>query len=310
VISLRQSIADAVDRLRTYRATYNRADGVDYRDRVSVATWPLVLGMVLSLFVALPTIEFSIIAFGSPASVALTGTLVAAMALAVLAASGAEAVISAHPSMALPEQREGGRTWPFWALPMAMTIIVTLILPRLPTPLIQVLALLLASLLFVLVFMSLYHSVEPGQAGFRRSRLVLNLLTYAAAVALFLFVYQTRARSLVSGSLVAITAMLLAIELLRSSAMSTGQVINFGAIVGLLLGQVTWALNYWPLPSLTGGLLLLLIFYVLVSLAQYGLQKRLTSRVVGELLVVTVVALMLIAIFGPGFSVIVPPPAP
>lgn len=304
MISVRQTLSDAVSRIRTHRATYNRAEGVEYRDRVSVATWPLVLGLALSLFVALPTIEVSIIAFGSPASVAITGTLVAAMVLAVLAASGAEAVVSAHPALALPEQREGGRTWPFWALPMAVTIILTLILPRLPTPLIQVMALLGASVLIVLVFLSLYHSVEVGQSGFRRSRLVLNLLTYTAAVALFLFVYQTRARSLVSGTLVAITAMLLAIELLRSSAGSTGQVINFGAIVGLLLGQVTWALNYWPLPSLTGGLLLLLIFYMLVSLAQNGLQKRLTRRVVIELLIVAVAALVLIALFGPGFSVV------
>jgi hypothetical protein len=306
VNSIRQSFEEGVNRLRAARAGYTRAEGVEYRDRVSVAAWPLVLGLALSLFVALPTIEFSVIAFGSPASVALTGTLVAAMVLAVLAASGAEAVVSAHPSLLLPEQRQGGRTWPFWALPMAMTIIFTLILPRMPTPLIQVLALLLASMLLVLVFMSLYHSVEPGQSGFRRSRLVLNLLTYAAAVALFLFVYQSRTRSLVSGSLVAIIAMLLAIELLRSSASSTGQAINFGAIVGLLLGQVTWALNYWPLPSLTGGLMLLLIFYVLVSLAQNGLQQRITRRVVIELVIVIVVALVLIGVFGPGFSLVKP----
>ncbi|MGL4649282.1 MAG: hypothetical protein ACRC1H_07725, partial [Caldilineaceae bacterium] len=58
--SLRQSISDTLGRVRTWRATYNRAEGVDYRDRISVATWPLVLGLALSLFVALPTIEFSI----------------------------------------------------------------------------------------------------------------------------------------------------------------------------------------------------------------------------------------------------------
>lgn len=303
--NLRRSLNETIQRVRFRSATVNRAEGVDYRDRVSVATWPLIVGLALSLFVALPTVEMSVIAFGSPASVSITGTLVAAMVLAVLAATGAEAVVSAHPSLALPQDREGARTWPFWALPMAMTIIVTLILPRLPTPLIQVIALLGASLLFVLVFLSLYNSVEVGQSGFRRSRLVLNLLSYAAAVALFLFVYQTRTRSLVSGTLVAITAMLLAIELLRGSASGTGQAINFGAIVGLLLGQVTWALNYWPLPSLTGGLLLLLIFYMLVSLAQNGLQKRLTRRVLIELGLVIAVALLLIVLFGPGFSIVV-----
>ncbi len=73
-----------------------------------------------------------------------------------------------------------------------------------------------------------------------------------------------------------------------------------------MFGEVTWALNYWPLPNLTGGLLLLLVFYVLVSFAQAGLQKRLTARVAWELLIVTIVALILLAIFGPGFRIAPP----
>jgi hypothetical protein len=285
-------------------ARTRRTEPVDYRDRISVATWPVILGLALSLFVRLPTLEFSFVAFGSPATIPLTGTVAVAFALAVLAASGAESVVSAHPSLATVSLRKRGRTLPYWALPMGLTIIITMLLTRLPTPLIQVLALLLSSGLFILAFFSLYMTVEPGQQGFRRSRLVLNLLTYAAAVVLFLFVYQTRARSLVSATLVAVTAMLLAVELLRSSTQSTATVLNYGAAVGLILGQVTWALNYWPLPNLTAGLLLLLIFYILVSFAQSGLQGRLTARVVWEFVVVAVAALILLGIFGPGFTVI------
>lgn len=57
---------------------------------------------------------------------------------------------------------------------------------------------------------------------------------------------------------------------------------------GLLLGQVTWALNYWPLlPGLTGGLLLLLTFYLSVIIAQHGLQERLTRRLLLELVIFT-----------------------
>lgn len=294
---------------RAWATRFGRArrEPVDFRDRISVATWPLVLGLALSLFVALPTFEFSFIAFGSPATLPLTGTLLVSLALALLAAAGAESVVAVHPHFgahSVRSLRARSGTWPYWALPMAMTIIITMILPRMPTPLIQVLALLLTAMLFILVFFALYLSVEPGQQGFRRSRLVLNVLTYGAAVALFLFVYQSRARSLVSATLVTITATLLAVELLRSSTTQTGTVMSYGAIVGLILGQVTWALNYWPLPNLSAGLLLLLIFYVLVSLAQHGLQGRLTSRVVAEFLVVTVAALVLIGLFGPGFSLI------
>ncbi|RIK41773.1 MAG: hypothetical protein DCC57_18720, partial [Chloroflexi bacterium] len=57
----------------------------------------------------------------------------------------------------------------------------------------------------------------------------------------------------------------------------------------------------WVLPGLTGGLLLLLIFYLLVGIAQQGLQGQLTRRVLLEFGVFGVVALALIAAVGPGF---------
>ena len=77
---------------------------------------------------------------------------------------------------------------------------------------------------------------------------------------------------------------------------------TYGGIIGLVLGQVTWALNYWVLPGLTGGLLLLLIFYLLVGIAQQGLQDRLTARVMWEFVVFGLIAVTLIALVGPGFS--------
>jgi hypothetical protein len=66
-----------------------------------------------------------------------------------------------------------------------------------------------------------------------------------------------------------------------------------------VLGQVTWALNYWLLPGLTGGLLLLLIFYLMVGIAQQGLQGRLTRRVLLEFGIFALIALILIGVVSP-----------
>jgi hypothetical protein len=105
-----------------------------------------------------------------------------------------------------------------------------------------------------------------------------------------------------SGTLVAMTAALLAIEILRTSTSQTRLVLIYGAVVGILLGEVTWALNYWPLlPGLTGSLLLLLSFYLAVGIAQQALQGRLTRRVVVEFGLFGLFALVLIVVFGPGF---------
>src|SRR3954462_5525637 len=90
---------------------------VDYRDRVSVATWMVMLGLGLSLLVRLPTAEISFWALGSPVAIPITGTLLASFFLAVMAAAGAESVVSVHPLYATRQSRM--QTWSFWALPMA-----------------------------------------------------------------------------------------------------------------------------------------------------------------------------------------------
>jgi hypothetical protein len=283
-----------------WRTRSAAAEAVDFRDRISVATWLVVLGLAASLLLQLPRVEFGFWALGSPVTIPLTGTLLSALFLALVAAAGAEGVVSVHPAFANP-RRPRSATWSFWTLPMAITIIAVVLLPLAPTPAIQVLGLIVSGSLLGLAYAGLYATVERDRPGFRRARLVLDALAYGSALILFLFVYQTRTRSLLSGSLVALTAVLLAAEILRASTDRSATVLTYGGIIGLILGQVTWALNYWVLPGLTGGLLLLLIFYLLVGIAQHGLQGRLTQRVLLEFGVFGAVALVLIALVGPGF---------
>jgi hypothetical protein len=271
----------------------------DYRDRISVVTWVLVFGMGLSLLLEIPTTIVTFRALGSPISLLFSVSSLMALLVAVAAAAGTESILRLHPRYAA---RRWGFLWVYWALPMAISIITVVILPQVPTQLLQVTVMLLAGALLAIAFFGLYATVVPGQTGFRRARLTLDALSYGAALLLFLFVYQTRTRSLLSGTLVAMTAMLLAIEILRSSTPRTSLVLIYGIVVGLLLGEITWALNYWPLlPGLTGGLLLLLSFYLAVGIALQNLQGRLSRRVLLEFAVFAAVALVLIAIFGPGF---------
>jgi hypothetical protein len=283
------------------RASSPPAKPIDYRDRISVVSWLLVFGLGLSLLYSLPTRVLTFDALGSPISISLTETSVAALFLALLAAVGANSIVNLHPYYLARSHRRNWN-WSFWALPMALTLISTFVLPLTPQGLVQVLTLLLSGALLALAYFCLYTTVEHGQAGFRRARFVLDALAYGSALVLFLFVYQTRTRSLFSGTLVAMTAILLAVEILRTSVGRTRLVLNYSAIIGLILGQVTWALNYWLLPGLTGGLLLLLIFYLLVGIAQQGLQERLNRRVLFEFAIFAIVALILIGLVGPGFG--------
>jgi hypothetical protein len=280
--------------------TPRRSIQVDYRDRISVVTWLIVFGLGASILLDLPTAVLTFRALGSPISIPFGERIVAAIFMAVLAAAGTQSVVSVHPYFAM-NRRGGAQTWAFWALPSAITIIAVLLLPLAPSRQVGVLALLVSGALLAMAFFGLYATVERGGPGFRRSRFLLDALAYGSALLLFLLVYQTRTRSLLSGSLIAATAMLLAVELLRSTTSDVKLVLGYGMIVGLILGEVTWALNYWLLANLTGGLLLLLIFYLLTGMAQQGIQGRLNRRVLIEFGVFATVAIVLIVAVGPRF---------
>ncbi|RME62264.1 MAG: hypothetical protein D6790_06635 [Caldilineae bacterium] len=260
----------------------------------------MTAGLGVSLLVRLPGAFLTFNVFGSPVTVPFTRTTLMAGLLVLLTAAAAERTVRIHP---LVRRAEPGliETGVYWGLPAAIAILAVLLTPQFPSRLFQMLGILFSGVLMAVVLYALYGSVDPGAPGFRRSRIFLNLLAYGAALALFLLVYRTRARSLVSGTEVALTAMLLAVELLRSTTGRTDLVLSYAGIIGLVLGEITWALNYLVLPGLTGSLLLLLIFYLFVGLAQQSLQGRLSRRVVAEFALFALFALILISIVGPGF---------
>jgi hypothetical protein len=269
---------------------------VDYRDRASVLIWLVLMGLAAQRLLILPVQTFSQTVLGSPITITLSGTTVFGLLLTGMAASGTEAVVRAHPRA---QSRALGHLWVFWGLPMALVVVALLLLPLSPSPLYWFAALVLTGIVLGLSLAGIYYTVDPFATGYRRARLGLNALTYGVALILFLVVYRTRVRSILSATEVMILSSLLALELLRGSERPLGQVTLYAAITGLVLGEVTWALNYWRLASLTGGLLLLLMFYDVVGLAQHALQGRVTRRVLIEFALISVATLALIWEYAP-----------
>jgi hypothetical protein len=78
-----------------------------------------------------------------------------------------------------------------------------------------------------------------------------------------------------------------------------GRVLPFAGIVGLIIGESTWALNYWQIDAWVGGLLLLLIFYVAINVAHQHLLKRLSLSTLFEFIAISVAVLIVILLKGP-----------
>lgn len=301
---------------------------IDYRDRASVAIWVVLMGLAAQRLLVLPARAIEANVLGSPITLLITTDTILSVLLAGVAATGAEAVIRAHPAawgvlsrrpraagsvLATSPARAGGapagepdpaaaalrHRWVFWGLPVALVIVAVLLLPLAPTLVYWALGVVATGAALGLNMAGIYYSVDPFRAGYRRARLGLNALTYAVALLLFLVVYRTHARSIVSGTQVLVISSLLAMELLRGSGRPTSAVALYAGVTGLILGQATWVLNYWRLDSLTGGLVLGVLFYAVVGLAGSAIQGRVRRRVLLEYGLIAVAVLALIWEFAP-----------
>jgi hypothetical protein len=269
---------------------------VDYRDRISVLVWVLLVGLAAQRLLNLPTVEITGLILGSPITLTITANTALGLILAGLAASGTTAVIRAHP---LSRSAELGPHWLYWGVPIAVIGVALLMLPTAPSRLYWLAGLALTAIALGLSLAGIYYTVDPYAHGYRRARLAMNALTYGVALVMYLVVYRTRVRSIVSATEVMLLSALLALELLRGSWRPTWEVGLYAAITGLVLGQATWALNYMRLHSLTGGLILLLLFYNNVGLAQHAVQGRIGRRVLIEFALITIAALAFIWEFAP-----------
>jgi hypothetical protein len=72
----------------------------------------------------------------------------------------------------------------------------------------------------------------------------------------------------------------------------------YAGATGIGLGEVTWALNYWPLNGLQGGAFLLAVYYFVTGVLTYALHRRLTARVAIEYGTIALLGLVVLAIVG------------
>jgi hypothetical protein len=126
-----------------------------------------------------------------------------------------------------------------------------------------------------------------------------GLVAYLLALVFFTSIYQTRLRSLVTATSVTLAASLIALSILGEEKRPLGQTALYAGVIGLILGETTWALNYWRANVLTVGVLLMLLFYLLVGVAREHMRGTLDRRVLTEFLGIAAIGTWIVIRFGP-----------
>ena len=136
----------------------------------------------------------------------------------------------------------------------------------------------LIGLALLLELIARYHLDDPLGRVRRLARTAHVLLTHAVAFLALAAIYLNKVRSLLSATTVALLACLLLLQIADGERFPAERRLIYALAGGVILGEITWALNYWPLTGWTGGALLLIAFYLLAGLilaqVREGLRRR------------------------------------
>ncbi len=266
------------------------------RNRLSILVAVLLLGSVLFRFIELPEQTWKLQPLGSPLEIRITGTWLLTALMVGLVCTGTNLILHGHPHL---EENPGRPIYISWILPGIMAGLSAYLLSHIYIWPLWMLGLLVTGVSISLIVSAEYTVVSPRDSNYPRARLALNMLTYLLAFILFATIYQTRTRSLVTATLMLLTSALLALDLLSVADTRFRRVVLFAGIVGLIIGESTWVLNYWQISAWAGGLFLLLIFYFATNVAHQYLLERLSMSALIEFTAVTIIVLVIILVRAP-----------
>jgi hypothetical protein len=263
-----------------------------YRNHLSVTIWIVLATLTLGLIIKLPERVFTLWAFGSPVDFRISGAFLAGLLALAATWAGLEAALRTHPRGELLRH-----TFQFWGLPSAITLAGAALLPTIDNQGLWLLTLGGVGAALAASMAGEYHTLDGEDPSYVKARWLLNVLDYALAALAFILIYLSRSRSLVSATLIGLTAGMLAMDLLRGSGARTRLIFLYSGLIALILAQFTILLNYWPYPSMQVALILLVGFYLMIGLAQWQLREALTRRRAAEYILMSALAILVIFLF-------------
>jgi hypothetical protein len=257
-------------------------------DRIVSLIFVILIGLAVIFLVDGSPNTLRIVLGGDLPTITLSWFLIAS--LVVITCAGADLLARSHPQLqarTLPIINLGFARFEmapaFWILP-SFSVVGSFAFFRLFSGSLQgaafVLALIAAGGSLLAVLLGQHFALDRRPQVSQAAQMMLQVLAYLLAFGCFSAVYYARFRTLYSATLIGITATLLAYALLAWLPRPGGILIC--TLIGLTLAEATWPLNYWATTFLIAGTLLLVIFYVAVSLLQHHALGRLQRRLVVE----------------------------
>src|SRR5512143_3685012 len=262
------------------------------RGRLSVLVALVVLSFALLPLIEAPTAGSVGTSFlGTPLRLDFTAANFVLLLFTVLTCAGVFQLVRDHPRVRHGEEI---RTFSYLILPAVTVIVAAQLLVHITDAPLWVLGLIVTAAMLWVTILAEYAVVDPEGPLASRARLFLTAMTYILAVLLFGLIWNTRARSLISATLIFLAAGSRAFDLLYASGAQLSRVLMFSLSIGLVLAEGNWAINYWRSNAFIAAVAQLLAFYALIGLAGQHLLDRIKRRVLLEFGVVMRIVLLLL----------------
>ncbi len=134
-----------------------------------------------------------------------------------------------------------------------------------------------------------YQTVNFGTRLYGAMRLVLAVVTYLAAFAVYAVVFSLDLDLWLSVAAVGLTSAVLSIELLRESRLIGPASVLVGFAIGVTLAELRVALYFYPTDGLLAGALLIIGFYLATGIVHHLLDHDLEPATLAEYVLVAAV---------------------
>jgi len=142
--------------------------------------------------------------------------------------------------------------------------------------------------------------IQPRPPRTGMAYVAVRVAVYLVALALMVLLFGTRLRGLFIAPPVALIGAAGTWYLLGDTPLNVQRRLINAAAIGVLLGELSWALGYWNVPALVGGAGLWLAFYVLSGVVENAASLTLDRRIAAEYgLVALIGTLFILAIARP-----------
>jgi hypothetical protein len=122
----------------------------------------------------------------------------------------------------------------------------------------------------------------------------VRVAVYLIGLILIVLVYGTKQRGLLIAPPIALIGAAGTWYLLGDTPLDPGRRLISASAVGLLLGELTWAVGYWNVAALVGGATLWLGFYVLSGVVEHAASVSLDRRIAAEYALVALIGTVVI----------------